>query len=166
MIQIVDVENLGLKVNWTTVFLLVRYNLITQTEVVNYAIFEIENGSSRNEVCQLAGTPCNATEDINKLLWKLSECESKNKDVEMRKIRATVVNQALKHKMDNHIDGLIALRELWQKFGYMCDTQQIIQGLNNNIPLAEYYTLENYNDIYQKHIIWLKNEVTYLKDNQ
>ena len=78
------------------------------------------------------------------------------------KLRATRVNNFLKDKNTNCIDGLMGLTELWLELGYTADSPHIIQGKDNNISPVEYYTEANYNYLYEKNKQWLRDEVDFL----
>lgn len=79
--------------------------------------------------------------------------------------RATRVNNFLKDKYSNCIDGLMGLTELWLELGYTTDSPHIIQGKDNSISPVEYYTDANYNYLYEKNKYWLEDEVNYLIQN-
>ena len=52
------------------------------------------------------------------------------------------------------------------KLGFPEDSPHIFQGRNNNITPEEYYTQENYDYLYEKHIEWLQKEIKSIKCNQ
>ena len=94
------------------------------------------------------------TEEINKILKKLSLKEKTTFNLEFRKWRIIYVINTIKNiDKNDYISGLIELGDLWEKLGYPQDTPHIIQGRFNTFTPEEYYTEENYKFLLIKHKI-------------
>lgn len=166
MIKIADIKELKLNITWRMLYRGLLKKQIPINEIVEYAMEQLEKGDDRIEICELAGSSDNDLEDIMNILYELADEEKSQDDLEDRKLRATRVNNFLKDKYSNCIDGLMGLTELWLELGYTTDSPHIIQGKDNSISPMEYYTDENYNYLYEKNKSWLEDEVHYLIQNQ
>lgn len=166
MIKIADIKELKLNITWRMLYRGLLEKQIPISEIVEYAMEQLEKGDDRIEICELAGSSDNDLEDIMNILYELADEEKSQDDLEDRKLRATRVNNFLKDKYSNCIDGLMGLTELWLELGYTTDSPHIIQGKDNSISPVEYYTDANYNYLYEKNKYWLEDEVNYLIQNQ
>lgn len=166
MIKIADIKELKLNITWRILYRGLLEKQISISEIVEYAIEQLEKGDDRIEVCELAGFSDNDIEDIMSILCELVTEEKSQDDLEDRKIRATRVNNFLKNKNTNCIDGLMGLTDLWLELGYTDDSPHIIQGKDNNISPVEYYTDANYDYLYEKNKDWLRDEVNFLLIHQ
>lgn len=166
MIRLENVKQLGLSITWRLLYVAICEKQLQEKDVIEYAIEKLEEGDDRSEVCELAGSYVDEQEDIRNLLWELLKQENTKDDNEKRKLRAVIVNNALRIKYDNYIDGLMNLTDLWISLGYPSDSPHIIQGRDNNITPSEYYTADNYNLLYERNVEWLMTELEYLKTNQ
>lgn len=162
MIKISDIKELKLNITWRMLYRGLLKKQIPISEIVEYAMEQLEKGDDRIEICELAGSSDNDLEDIMNILYELADEEKSQDDLEDRKLRATRINNFLKDKYSNCIDGLMGLTELWLELGYADDSPHIIQGKDNNISPVEYYTDANYNYLYEKNKNWLKDEVDFL----
>ena len=162
MIKIADIKELKLNITWRMLYRGLLEKQIPISEIVEYAMEQLEKGDDRIEICELAGSGDNDLEDIMNILYDLADEEKSQDDLEYRKLRATRVNNFLKDKNTNCIDGLMGLTELWLELGYTADSPHIIQGKDNNISPVEYYTEANYNYLYEKNKQWLRDEVDFL----
>lgn len=165
MIKIADIKELKLNITWRMLYRGLLEKQIPISEIVEYAMEQLEKGDDRIEICELAGSSDNDLEDIMNILYELADEEKSQDDLEDRKLRATRVNNFLKDKYSNCIDGLMGLTELWLELGYTTDSPHIIQGKDNSISPVEYYTDANYNYLYEKNKYWLEDEVNYLIQN-
>ena len=163
MIKIADIKELKLNITWRMLYRGLLEKQIPINEIVEYAMEQLEKGDDRIEICELAGSSDNDLDDIMNILYDLADEEKSQED---RKLRATRVNNFLKDKYSNCIDGLMGLTELWLELGYTTDSPHIIQGKDNSISPVEYYTDANYNYLYEKNKSWLEDEVHYLIQNQ
>lgn len=166
MIKIADIKELKLNITWRMLYRGLLEKQIPINEIVEYAMEQLEKGDDRIEICELAGSSDNDLDDIMNILYELADEEKSQDDLEDRKLRATRVNNFLKDKYSNCIDGLMGLTELWLELGYTTDSPHIIQGKDNTISPVEYYTDANYNYLYEKNKSWLEDEVHYLIQNQ
>lgn len=166
MIKIVDIKQLKLNITWRMLYRGLLKKQIHISEIVEYAMEQLEKGNDRVEICELAGSSEDDLENIINILYELANEEKSEDDLENRKIRATIVNNFLKDKNTNCIDGLMGLTELWLELGYTADSPHIIQGKDNSISPVEYYTDANYNYLYEKNKCWLRDEVEFLIINQ
>lgn len=166
MIKINDIKNLGLSITWRLLYKAICEKQLSEEDVIAYAIEKLEEGETGSEICELAGLCADEQYNIRNLLWALVEQENTQDDFENRKIRAVIVNNALRTKDDNCINGLMSLTDLWIGLGYPSDSPHIMQGRDNNITPREYYTIENYNFLYEKNVDWIKKELEYLRIKQ
>lgn len=166
MIKIADIKELKLNITWRMLYRAILEKYISIREIVEYAMEQLEKGDNRIEICELAGSNDNDLDDVLNILYELADEEKSQDDFENRKLRAVRVNNFLKHKSTNCIDGLMGLTELWLELGYTDDTPHIIQGKDNNISPVEYYTDANYNYLYEKNKRWLRDEVNFLLIHQ
>lgn len=166
MIRLKDIKQLGLFITWRLLYLGVQSGHIETEEVIEYAIEKLEEGSEREEICELAGAYAEEHEEICNVLWKLTEQEDTQNDIENRKIRAVIVSRVLKSKNKNCINGLMDITDLWIELGYPDDSPHIIQGKGNCVSPSEYYTMDNYNFLYEKNVEWLKMELEDLRKKQ
>ena len=166
MIKIADIKELKLNITWRMLYRGLLEKQIPISEIVEYAMEQLEKGDDRIEICELAGSSDNDLEDIMSILYELADEEKSQDDLEDRKLRATRVNKFLKDKNTNCIDGLMGLTELWLELGYTDDSPHIIQGKDNNISPVEYYTDANYDYLYKKNKNWLSDEVNFLLIHQ
>ena len=162
MIKIADIKELKLNITWRMLYRAILEKQISIREIVEYAMEQLEKGDDRIEICELAGSNDNDLDDVLNILYELADEEKSQDDFEDRKLRAVRVNNFLKNKNTNCIDGLMRLTELWLELGYTDDTPHIIQGKDNNISPVEYYTDVNYNYLYEKNKRWLSDEVSFL----
>lgn len=166
MIKLKEIKELGLSITWRLLYLGVQSEYIETEEVIEYATEKLEEGSEREEICELAGAYAEDHEEICNVLWKLTEQEETQNDIENRKIRAVIVSKVLKTKNGNCINGLMDITDLWIELGYPNDSPHIIQGKENCITPSEYYTMDNYNFLYTKNVEWLRKELEDLKNNK
>lgn len=162
MIKIADIKELKLNVTWRMLYRGMLEKQIPISEIVEYAMEQLGKGVDRIEICELAGSNDGDLDDVINILYELADEEKCQDDFEDRKLRAVRVNNFLKDKNTNSIDGLMGLTELWLELGYTDDTPHIIQGIDNNISPVEYYTDANYNYLYEKNKQWLRDEVDFL----
>ena len=141
MIKLNDFKQYGFYVTWKLIDIgfrgndIFKYNLEAR-DIINYAIEKIENNSEDNLIYELASMYETETEEINKILKKLSLKEKTTFNLEFRKWRIIYVINTIKNiDKNDYISGLIELGDLWEKLGYPQDTTQNIQGRNNtNTP--------------------------------
>lgn len=166
MIKLADIKELEFTITWRLLYRGVIKKQLHVDEIVEYAMEQLESGDDRIEICELAGANGDCIEDVIDILYELASDEKGWDDFEDRKIRAARVNNFLKVRNTNCIDGLIGLTELWIELDYPEDSPHIIQGKDNDISPKEYYTDENYNYLYEKNKQWLRNEVKFLLTHQ
>lgn len=172
MIKLNDFKQYGFYVTWKLIDIgfrgndIFKYNLEAR-DIINYAIEKIENNSEDNLIYELASMYETETEEINKILKKLSLKEKTTFNLEFRKWRIIYVINTIKNIDENdYISGLIELGDLWEKLGYPQDTPHIIQGRFNTFTPEEYYTEENYKFLLIKHKKWIISEMKFILRNQ
>lgn len=166
MIRLENIKNLGLSITWRLLYIAICEKQLDEEDVIAYAIEKLEDGDIGSEICELAGLKADEPDDIRHLLLGLAKQENTQDNIESRKIRAAIVSNALRIKEDNCINGLMNLTDLWVKLGCPSDSPHVIQGRDNNITPEEYYTIKNYNFLYEKNMEWLKKELDYLRKRQ
>lgn len=166
MITLESIKQLGLPITWRLLSIAIYDGYLQREAAVDYAIEQLESGNEQMEVCELASTHPSEKDDICALLKRLVAQENTNHELEWRKLRAALVNEALKEKKENCVDGLVCLTELWIGLGCPSDSPHIIQGQNNSIEPKDYYSDQNYDLLYEKNTEWLKKELACLKESK
>lgn len=170
MIKIKEFKDYNLKVTWKLLYLGFRGDTLfkdqfSANDILDYAIEQLESENCDKLVYELANEQESDSEEISKLLEKLSINENLN-ELELRKLRAVIMLKHLAVKNKNFINGLMELGDLYIQLNFPKDSPHIIQGRNNNITPDQYYTKENYDNLYKKHLLWLKNEIKFIQQNQ
>lgn len=165
MMKLEEFRKLNLSVTWTLIDTgykgsEVFRDELSSDEVIDYAISLLSNDNYLEEVAELAGESAENTEEINRYIKTLSTYEKYDKDKEFEKWVICYVNKSIQKKYDNCIDGLMELGDIWLKLGIPQDSPHIFQGANNSISPQEYYTMQNYENLYQAHINWVKNKLS------
>ena len=111
MIKIADIKELKLNITWRMLYRGLLEKQIPISEIVEYAMEQLEKGDDRIEICELAGSGDNDLEDIMNILYDLADEEKSQDDLEYRKLRATRVNNFLKDKNTNCIFFKTKLRQ-------------------------------------------------------
>jgi hypothetical protein len=171
MIKINDFKNLGFVINWKLINIGFRgsdtfYNELAIEDVLDYAISLIEELNISQLVVELACEYSDNILEIENLVKLLAEQEDSNYELEFRKWRVTYVYKQLGPKLDNYIDGLVELGDIWSKFEFPEDSPHVIQGRNNSITPTDYYKSDNYEYLYNKNLAWIKEESEFIKNNQ
>lgn len=155
-------NELSIHISWKMIYIGMRNEDISTYEIIDYAMMRIEQGADNPEIFELAGAYVDDYDYILNLVQDLQENDL-DELFEGRKIRLAIVYNGLKKKNTKFIDGLIELTELWDKLGFPSDMPHIVQGRNNTISPSEYYSQENYDELYNINYEWFKAELLYLQ---
>ncbi len=166
MMTLECIKQFGLPITWRLLSIAICDGYLQREDAIAYAIEQLEAGNGQIAVCELASTYPSEKDDISVLLKRLAAQEDTTNELEWRKLRAVIVNEALKEKKENCVDGLISLTELWISLGCPSDSPHVIQGQNNSIAPKDYYTDQNYDLLYEKNAKWLKRELEFLREIQ
>ena len=171
MIKIREFKDYNLKITWKLLYLGYKGNDVFKDEldvsdILSYAIEKLEDEDCDELVYDLASEYESNTDKIDNILRKLSEKEDANEKLELRKWRVLIVAKELVTKNDNFVNGLLSLGNLWIKLGFPEDSPHVFQGKDNNISPEEYYTEENYQNIYEEHLHWLNKEIEFIRYNE
>lgn len=164
-IKIKDIKNLNFNITWRLLIKGLLERRITVDDIIEYAVEQLEKGNDKIEICELAWNNGNMDETL-KCLYELADEEESEGELEERKLRAVILNNQLKKKKSNYVDGLLELTDLWIELGCPADSPHIIQGQDNEISPSEYYTESNYNYLFEKNKKWLKKEIDYILNIQ
>ena len=164
-IKIKDIKNLNFNITWRLLIKGLLERRITVDDITEYAVEQLEKGNDKIEICELAWNNGNMDETL-KCLYELADEEESEGELEERKLRAVILNNRLKKKKSNYVDGLLELTDLWIELGCPVDSPHIIQGQDNEISPSEYYTESNYNYLFEKNKKWLKKEIDYILNIQ
>lgn len=164
-IKIKDIKNLNFNITWRLLIKGLLERRITVDDITEYAVEQLEKGNDKIEICELAWNNGNMDETL-KCLYELADEEESEGELEERKLRAVILNNRLKKKKSNYVDGLLELTDLWIELGCPADSPHIIQGQDNEISPSEYYTESNYNYLFEKNKKWLKKEIDYILNIQ
>lgn len=171
MIKIEDFEELKLKITWKLLDIGFMgsetfRNELSSQEVIDYAIFEMSNDNNDEDVIGLACEYSKNTYDVNDYLKKLVSKENTTYEIEFRKWRVVYVKKQLIEPADDYLNGLLELGDIWVKFDFPEDSPHIFQGINNNIAPGQYYTEENYKKLFEKHLMWISDEINHINSLQ
>ncbi len=169
MIKIKDFIETGFEVSWTLLYLGVNgseifKNQLDGQDIIDYAAAKMKEGDDSLDVVLLANANAANIDEINELLFRLSNYEVVDCDDEYRKWQIIYV---LKHLPDEHADyiqGLTELGNIWTMLGFPDDSPHVFQGRNNSMTPEEYYTRENYLLLLDKHREWIEKEISQLKN--
>lgn len=169
MTYLKEFRELGLKITWKLLFIGYKGNPIfsdelTTNQIIEYALDVYSIDATNNLLLELILEE--RTENVSSLLESLSNIENTCFDIEFRKWRVLFVSKKIAKKNSNYIDGLCELGDIWIKLGYPDDSPFIFQGRNNNISPENYYTKQNYDDLYFKHQVWIADELRFIKNSQ
>ena len=169
MIKIKDFIEIGFKISWTLLYIgfngseMFKKQLEGQ-DIINYTVTKMEEGDDSLDVVLLASTNVTNDNEINELLFKLSNSETIDYDIEYRKWRVIYVTKHLPNDQVDYIQGLIELGDIWAMLDFPDDSPHIFQGRNNSMTPNEYYTQENYFLLLKNHREWIEKEVSQLKN--
>ena len=102
-------------------------------------------------------------EEVVHMLEPLAGSDSDRKDIELRKWRWVLLDEVLMNLPENPEDGLMALTEFWQEFGFPADSPHVVQGRGNAIGPSEYYTKWNLKESVNCHRAWMEKERVVLR---
>lgn len=172
MIQIENLEKLGLKITWKT--LKIGFDdcsafgkLFYSEEIIDYAINEMNNCSDEN-IISLACENYKKTQSIMEYLILLSQEENSNYEIEFRKLRLIFVIDKLKeieqnYLVDsNYINALIDMGDIWTDLQVFEKSPYYFYGVLNDISPTDYYCEENYLNMFESHKKWISSELSSL----
>lgn len=167
MIKLKSFTDLGLKITWKLINIGFKgseqfHDELGVEDILNYAILKIEELNC-DDVIELACQSKKNVYEIDNIIKRLSKNESSNIHFEYRKWRAVYILTHLKFNKKNFIDGLVELGDIWAKFDFPKDSPHVFQGRYNSITPEEYYTEENYKNLYRKHLNWIICEIKSIK---
>lgn len=171
MIKLHDFRDKRLNINWRTIQ--IGWNgpgkflrQLTEKEIIDYAIELVTKAETQPEdIWTLAGLSVGSSDEIDIVLGRLVDIEKSDFDIEMRKWRVLLVNNALDNLKNEPLYDLIALTEVWEKFNYPADSPHIVQGFNNSITPQEYYDNKNLEITIKQHRDWVDAELKSLRNN-
>lgn len=159
MIKLEDFEKNGFKITWKSLYICFNdsnYSL-SPVEIINYATLLLKDQVDKTIAC-LAACQIDETDYIKQYLEMLSQTENSNYDIEEKKVRLVYVIKNMPNQNIDYITGLIELGNIWSSLDFPKDSPHIFQGRNNTISPNDYYTRDNYNYLYQKHLEWIEKE--------
>jgi hypothetical protein len=168
MMQLKEFSDLKLDITWNLIDIGFRgsenfKNELSAKEIINYSSDLLNQGVDNLRIAELAAEKDSNIDEIDNLIRSLAKSE---KDVdrgeEQQKWTVAYVVKCLKTKYSNCVDGLMELGNIWLKIGLPSNTPHVFQGLNNDIPPADYYTCENYDRLYDAHLKWVQKELDVL----
>jgi hypothetical protein len=137
---------------------------LSVADVAAYATQLIEENLEQPDcVLRLAGADENEREMVEKCLLRLAAQAGADEAVELRKWRALMLEEVLETLDDSPLYGLIGLTEFWEKFDYPPDSPHQVQGRDDQLSPADYYTAANFRRVLAQHRRWLDEEKASLK---
>ncbi len=155
----------GFKINWT--LLQIGYQgrdfiprLFTKENIYMYAMKQLE----LTDNILIAMLVCTENDDyeFEMILEKLTKNENASQVIQLRKLRVLILFRHFTTLPNDYTDALIELTEIWVSLGMPDDCPHIIQGRNNSLSPAEYYTKEMYDILRKKNFDWLEKEISYI----
>jgi len=169
MIKLDDIKKAGFKVTWKAIDIgfkgsnVFRDELST-SDIIDYAILQLEEGNEDETLCALACEQGTNTEGVDKLVKELTNKENIEYSIEFRKWLVLYVEKKLPDEKIDYISGLLTLGDIWVALDFPEDSPHVFQGKGNDIAPEQYYTEENYKILLHKHKEWIKKEVSELSD--
>jgi len=171
-------------VNWTTVLVgwtglgvlspwpdrwLEFPSLISPREVATYAdeqLMTVQNAVKLEAIIRLLDLNLEQEhrEAIKGQLAVLSDLDGRDKEWELRKWRAVLLEELLEHIPQDPLCGLLAFSEFWQNFGFPSDSPHQVQGRDNTKDATVYYEDDNFRRTFAEHQRWLAAETAALTD--
>lgn len=163
MIKLDLVANIGFSITWKFIYYGFKGSEIFRdqlkaSDIVNYAINCLQNEDADALIDELACTYPDEEDSVHHILHQLATQEISDEDLELRKWQYIYVMQHFPRKNENYINGLIELGDTWAALDFPDHSPHVFQGVNNHIPPQSYYTMENYERMYKKHLDWLVSE--------
>lgn len=164
MIKLSDFKLMGFRVTWKLIDIGFKgsdmfANQLFPMDILNYAIDRMSDSSEDTDLVDLACEYETNVWEIDRYIKKLSNNEDSQYDIEFRKWRVVYVLKKLPDIDTEFVHGLMDLGDIWMEFDFPEDSPHIFQGRDNCITPEQYYTLENYHDLLQKHREWVNNEI-------
>lgn len=171
MIELKEFIKLGLHITWTLIDIGFKgsdvfCNELKASDIIEYAESILYLDDYHEEVAELASESEENIYEIDKYVKILSSYEKCERSLEFEKWVVCYVNKHIQKKYDNCIDGLIELADIWVKLEMPKDYPFIFQGVDNELIPEEYYTMQNYEKLYQDHINWIKDKLYKLKEKE
>lgn len=168
MITLAEFKRLNLKITWKLInigFKNNKYfgNMLSAEEVIGYAIEQLLN-CDNDIIIQLAGESVDNTTEIMTDVHILAEHEDTEYSKEFRKWRVMYVIKSLPNIKTEFITGLVELGDIWAYLDFPNDSPHLFQGKGNSLEPKQYYTQNNYNELLNKHRIWIEDELKELND--
>lgn len=171
MIELKDFTKLGLRITWTLIDIGFRgsdifFNQLKTSDIIEFAKSTLYSDNYYEEAAELAGEGEANIYEIDKYVKILSSYEKCERSFEFEKWVVCYVNKHIQNKCDNCIDGLTELADIWIKLEIPNDCPFVFQGLNNKLTPEKYYTMKNYDKLYQNHINWIEDKLKKLKEKE
>lgn len=134
--------------------------LISTSEIINASYMVISDAPEEQQahIMNLALADPGNDQQIMENLSGLSAIEKGNIDCAVRKWLTVLLEDLLLTLHGDEIYDLIKLTEFWQGAGCPQYSPHIVQGVNNDIPPADYYKKYNLRKAIEMHKSWLSTE--------
>lgn len=97
--------------------------------------------------------------EVTNLLGEVVDILKIDISVSTRKWLLICLDMLLNNINQDPIYGLLELSNFWMAWGQPKDSPHNIQGVNNEISVSDYYTLDNYELMIRKNREWLNYEL-------
>lgn len=128
------------------------------SDIVDYAINCLQHENHHMLIGNLACIYPYEEDQIHDVLHQLATQEASDERLELRKWQYLYVMQYFPPKNENYIDGIVELGDIWADLDFPDHSPHVFQGVNDQISPQSYYTKENYEQMYEKHLEWLVRE--------
>ena len=85
-------------------------------------------------------------------------------ELELRKWRLVLLVDEMRRLPSGPVDGLMELTSFWARFDYPADAPHVVQGHENTVSPADYFTDENYRATLARHAGWIQREILTLSE--
>ncbi len=134
--------------------------------IIDYAISCLQNERHNTLIDDLACIYPDEEDKIHHVLYRLATQEVSDEKLELRKWQYIYVVQHFPPKNEDYIGGIVELGNIWADLDFPDHSPHIFQGVNNQISPQSYYTKENYEQLYEKHLKWLIHEKEWIQSMQ
>ena len=170
MIKLDDIQKAGFKVTWKVIDIGFKGSKVFRGElsardIIDYALLQLESGKADKTSGELACEYDTNTEEVDNLVKGLANKENTDYSIEFRKWRVLYVEKEFPTEKTDYINGLIMLGNIWVALDFPEDSPHVFQGRGNDITPEQYYTEENYKELFHKHKEWIEKEVKQLTDS-
>lgn len=160
------------QVSWTTLLAGWRGvgqlgRLVTSSDIAQFALEQLESAPGTNsKLAELATISDADATQIDSYLPQLASPTPSDYQTETRKWVVSLLEKQLQELPDDPLYGLLRLTEFWAALDFPDYSPHQVQGKDNTLTPAEYYTSKNFEKALANHRNWLEEETANLTSAQ